>query len=248
MYSEQGERASQPLLLRSEEKKGPGHSRCPPTMGQNCQRGWGIAAEKPIQPPLTESKIDKYLYAMRLSDETLLDIMTRFKKEMKNGLSRDFNPTATVKMLPTFVRSIPDGSEKGDFIALDLGGSSFRILRVQVNHEQNQNVHMESEIYDTPESIMHGSGSQLAEARGQAWKGLSTHCTLHLAAVSGGCRSTEDPVIRGWQQPLVGILLFPFGDKSPSASFHTAAAASPEGLELLITDDMGCAAGLTDGL
>ncbi|XP_059755082.1 hexokinase-1 [Balaenoptera ricei] len=106
-------------------------------------------------------KIDKYLYAMRLSDETLLDIMARFKKEMKNGLSRDFNPTATVKMLPTFVRSIPDGSEKGDFIALDLGGSSFRILRVQVNHEQKQTVHMESEVYDTPENIMHGSGSQL---------------------------------------------------------------------------------------
>ncbi|XP_058399274.1 hexokinase-1 [Diceros bicornis minor] len=106
-------------------------------------------------------KIDKYLYTMRLSDETLMDIMTRFKKEMKNGLSRDFNPTATVKMLPTFVRSIPDGSEKGDFIALDLGGSSFRILRVQVNHEQNQNVHMESEMYDTPENIVHGSGSQL---------------------------------------------------------------------------------------
>uniref|UniRef100_A0A8C5KZG8 Hexokinase-2 n=1 Tax=Jaculus jaculus TaxID=51337 RepID=A0A8C5KZG8_JACJA len=106
-------------------------------------------------------KIDKYLYAMRLSDETLIDILTRFKKEMKNGLSRDYNPTATVKMLPTFVRSIPDGSEKGDFIALDLGGSSFRILRVQVNHEKRQNVHMESEAYETPENIVHGSGSQL---------------------------------------------------------------------------------------
>lgn len=106
-------------------------------------------------------KIDKYLYAMRLSDEILIDILTRFKKEMKNGLSRDYNPTASVKMLPTFVRSIPDGSEKGDFIALDLGGSSFRILRVQVNHEKNQNVSMESEIYDTPENIVHGSGTQL---------------------------------------------------------------------------------------
>lgn len=50
---------------------------------------------------------------MRLSDETLIDIMARFRREMKNGLSRDFNPTATVKMLPTFVRSIPDGSGKG---------------------------------------------------------------------------------------------------------------------------------------
>ncbi|KAM6265498.1 hexokinase-1 [Porphyrio hochstetteri] len=106
-------------------------------------------------------KIDKYLYAMRLSDETLIDIMARFRREMKNGLSRDFNPTAAVKMLPTFVRSIPDGSEKGDFIALDLGGSYFRILRVKVSHEKKQTVQMESEIYNTPEDIMHGSGTRL---------------------------------------------------------------------------------------
>ena len=47
---------------------------------------------------------------MRFSDETLRDIMCRFRREMENGLTRDTNPTANVKMLPTFVRSIPDGS------------------------------------------------------------------------------------------------------------------------------------------
>lgn len=47
---------------------------------------------------------------MRFSDETLRDIMARFRKELVKGLDRDTNPTATVKMLPTFVRSIPDGS------------------------------------------------------------------------------------------------------------------------------------------
>lgn len=57
-------------------------------------------------------QIDKYLYSMRFSDETLRDIMNRFRREMENGLNRDTNPTATVKMLPTFVRSIPDGSGK----------------------------------------------------------------------------------------------------------------------------------------
>uniref|UniRef100_A0AAZ3QJB3 Hexokinase-2 n=1 Tax=Oncorhynchus tshawytscha TaxID=74940 RepID=A0AAZ3QJB3_ONCTS len=106
-------------------------------------------------------KIDKYLYAMRFSDETLLDIMKRFRMELGNGLGQDTNPTATVKMLPTFVRSIPDGSEKGDFIALDLGGSAFRILRVKVSHEKKQTVQMESQVYDTPEDIIHGSGTQL---------------------------------------------------------------------------------------
>uniref|UniRef100_A0A9J7ZIL8 hexokinase n=1 Tax=Cyprinus carpio carpio TaxID=630221 RepID=A0A9J7ZIL8_CYPCA len=98
---------------------------------------------------------------MRFSDETLRDIMARFRREMENGLGGDTNPTATVKMLPTFVRSIPDGSEKGDFIALDLGGSNFRILRVKVSHEKKQTVQMESQIYETPEDIIHGSGSRL---------------------------------------------------------------------------------------
>ncbi|KAG9330231.1 hypothetical protein JZ751_026032, partial [Albula glossodonta] len=112
-------------------------------------------------PPGLGSWIDKYLYSMRFSDETLLDIMTRFRRELENGLGRDTNPTANVKMLPTFVRSIPDGSEKGDFIALDLGGSNFRILRVKVSHEKRQTVQMESQVYETPEDIIHGSGTRL---------------------------------------------------------------------------------------
>lgn len=52
-------------------------------------------------------------------------------------------------------------AEKGDFIALDLGGSNFRILRVKVSHEKKQNVQMESEVYETPEHIIHGSGTQV---------------------------------------------------------------------------------------
>uniref|UniRef100_G3PUF3 Hexokinase-2 n=1 Tax=Gasterosteus aculeatus aculeatus TaxID=481459 RepID=G3PUF3_GASAC len=106
-------------------------------------------------------KIDKYLYSMRFSDETLKEITQRFRMELVKGLGRDTNPTASLKMLPTFVQSIPDGSEKGDFIALDLGGSNFRILRVRVSHEKKQTVQMESQIYDTPEDIVHGSGTRL---------------------------------------------------------------------------------------
>uniref|UniRef100_A0A8C7TZA3 hexokinase n=1 Tax=Oncorhynchus mykiss TaxID=8022 RepID=A0A8C7TZA3_ONCMY len=105
--------------------------------------------------------IDKYLYSMRFSDETLHDIKCRFRRELENGLGRDTNTTATVKMLPTFVRSIPDGSEKGDFLALDLGGSNFRILRVKVTQDKKQPVQMESLVYETPEDIIHGSGTQL---------------------------------------------------------------------------------------
>lgn len=59
--------------------------------------------------------------------------------------------------LPAFSAS----TEKGDFIALDLGGSNFRILRVKVSHEKKQTVQMESEVYDTPEDIIHGTGTEV---------------------------------------------------------------------------------------
>lgn len=58
---------------------------------------------------------------MRLSDDVLLDVMARFRAEMAKGLGRDTNSTATVKMLPSFVRSLPDGS--GEFPLLSPSGA-----------------------------------------------------------------------------------------------------------------------------
>ncbi|XP_020037422.1 hexokinase-2 isoform X2 [Castor canadensis] len=98
---------------------------------------------------------------MRLSDETLLEISKRFRKEMEKGLGATTHPTASVKMLPTFVRSTPDGTEHGEFLALDLGGTNFRVLRVRVTDNGLQKVEMENQIYAIPEDIMRGSGTQL---------------------------------------------------------------------------------------
>nr|XP_016804341.2 hexokinase-2 isoform X3 [Pan troglodytes] len=98
---------------------------------------------------------------MRLSDETLLEISKRFRKEMEKGLGATTHPTAAVKMLPTFVRSTPDGTEHGEFLALDLGGTNFRVLWVKVTDNGLQKVEMENQIYAIPEDIMRGSGTQL---------------------------------------------------------------------------------------
>ncbi|XP_047378624.1 hexokinase-2 isoform X1 [Sciurus carolinensis] len=106
-------------------------------------------------------KVEQYLYHMRLSDETLLEISKRFRKEMEKGLGATTHPTASVKMLPTFVRSTPDGTEHGEFLALDLGGTNFRVLRVRVTDNGLQKVEMENQIYAIPEDIMRGSGTQL---------------------------------------------------------------------------------------
>uniref|UniRef100_A0A096M7J2 Phosphotransferase n=1 Tax=Poecilia formosa TaxID=48698 RepID=A0A096M7J2_POEFO len=106
-------------------------------------------------------KVDKYLHQFHLSDKTLMELSMRFRREMDKGLCRDTNPTAAVKMLPTYVRSTPDGTEQGEFLALDLGGSNFRILLVKVKGNGDQKVEMESQIYDIPDLVMRGSGSDL---------------------------------------------------------------------------------------
>ncbi|XP_051551875.1 hexokinase-2-like [Myxocyprinus asiaticus] len=106
-------------------------------------------------------KVDKYLYHMRLSEENLMDVSRRFRREMDKGLGRDTNATAAVKMLPTFVRSTPDGTETGNFLALDLGGTNFRVLLVKVSSNGKQTVEMENQIYAIPENIMRGSGTEL---------------------------------------------------------------------------------------
>ncbi|XP_061449511.1 hexokinase-2-like isoform X2 [Rhineura floridana] len=98
---------------------------------------------------------------MRLSDETLQEISNRFRKDMEKGLGKDTNPTASVKMLPTFVRSTPDGTEEGDFLALDLGGTNFRVLRVKVADNGSKKVEIENQIYAIPEDLKRGSGVQL---------------------------------------------------------------------------------------
>ncbi|XP_067458953.1 hexokinase-2 [Thunnus thynnus] len=107
------------------------------------------------------NKVDKYLHYLQLSDETLMDVSIRFRREMDKGLCRDTNPTAAVKMLPTFVLSTPDGTEQGEFLALDLGGTNFRVLLVKVMAGGKQKVEMEDQIYAIPEHIMRGSGSEL---------------------------------------------------------------------------------------
>ncbi|KAM3830577.1 hexokinase-2-like isoform 2-T2 [Vipera latastei] len=107
------------------------------------------------------NQVDKYLYNLRLSDDSLRDISERFRKEMEKGLRADTNPTASVKMLPTFVRSIPDGTEEGEFLALEIGGANFRVLRVKVADNGSKKVEMENQIYDIPEELKRGCGTQL---------------------------------------------------------------------------------------
>lgn len=80
--------------------------------------------------------MDKFLQALCLHNNNLKDISVLFQAEMKKGLSVKSRAAASVKMLPTHVSYTPTGSEKGQFLALDLGESHFKVQRVKLGDDE----------------------------------------------------------------------------------------------------------------
>ncbi|XP_071392654.1 hexokinase-2-like, partial [Centroberyx affinis] len=123
--------------------------------------GDGAEPDQDIVPPDTLSKVEECLQPFRLSVEQLQDVSSRLRKDFIRGLGKHTHHRAPVKMLPTFVRATPDGTEKGDYLALDLGGTNFRVLHVRVVEEQQKVLKMDSQICAIPQEIMLGPGEQL---------------------------------------------------------------------------------------
>lgn len=59
-----------------------------------------------------------------------MDVAIRFRREMDKGLCSDTNPTAAVKMLPTFVRSTPDGTGNTPFHIISLNAPTCTEMRL----------------------------------------------------------------------------------------------------------------------
>lgn len=94
-----------------------------------------------------------------LSNEQLTKLMEDMDKAIKNGLAKATNPTSVVKCYVTYVQDLPNGTERGKFLALDLGGTNFRVLLIELG--ENNYFHMDSEIYKVPEHIQTGKGTEL---------------------------------------------------------------------------------------
>lgn len=80
------------------------------------------------------------------------EVSAALRGEFDEGLSRN-DHTSSIKMLITFVHSLPNGSkdEEGDFLALDLGGSNFRVLLVKIKDGKDEQIVKKSAL--SPELI-----------------------------------------------------------------------------------------------
>ncbi|XP_060787275.1 hexokinase-4 [Neoarius graeffei] len=107
--------------------------------------------------------VEQILSEFQLSKEELKEVMKRMQKELNRGLRVETNEEASVKMLPTYVCSTPEGSEVGDFLALDLGGTNFRVMLVIVGEDEERGWKVETKyrMYSIPEDAMTGTAEML---------------------------------------------------------------------------------------
>ncbi|XP_008055432.1 glucokinase isoform X1 [Carlito syrichta] len=107
--------------------------------------------------------VEQILAEFQLQEEDLKKVMRRMQKEMDRGLRLETHEEASVKMLPTYVRSTPEGSEVGDFLSLDLGGTNFRVMLVKVGEGEGGqwSVKTKHQMYSIPEDAMTGTAEML---------------------------------------------------------------------------------------
>ncbi|MQL70292.1 hypothetical protein Taro_002585, partial [Colocasia esculenta] len=89
----------------------------------------------------------------------LRQVVDAMAVEMHAGLASDGG--SKLKMLLTFVDRLPNGSEKGIYYALDLGGTNFRVLRVQLGGRRSMILGCQVERQQIPQNLMSGSTEEL---------------------------------------------------------------------------------------
>ncbi|TBU50506.1 hexokinase-domain-containing protein [Dichomitus squalens] len=92
----------------------------------------------------------------RLSQDDLTRITSKFLEDFELGLSEYNHPMA---MIPTFVTGVPDGTEIGTFLALDLGGTNLRVCEVELLG--NKEFVLRQQKYKVSEQLKTGEASVL---------------------------------------------------------------------------------------
>ncbi|KAI5320323.1 hypothetical protein PRUPE_7G218800 [Prunus persica] len=79
--------------------------------------------------------------------------------EMHAGLASEGG--SKLKMLISYVDNLPTGDEQGLFYALDLGGTNFRVIRVQLGGKEKRVVKQEFDEVSIPPNLMTGTSEAL---------------------------------------------------------------------------------------
>ncbi|KAL3997698.1 Hexokinase [Acanthocheilonema viteae] len=125
---------------------------------QSVNNGRSTKAQKKFnfdEPPIS---LETIMAEFKLSNDTLRQMMAHMSRNMDKGLEGG-PENSTISMLPSFVPELPDGTEEGRFIAMDLGGTNLRVMLMDIV----QGEELKTQQFNTriPNWAMRGTGEQL---------------------------------------------------------------------------------------
>lgn len=114
----------------------------------------------------TRRKWNKMVKVLEELEESCATPVGRLKQvvdamavEMHAGLASEGG--SKLKMLLTYVDKLPNGSEKGTYYALDLGGTNFRVLRVHLGGQRSAILGQDIERQPIPQHLMTSTSKDL---------------------------------------------------------------------------------------
>uniref|UniRef100_A0A1I7XRW2 hexokinase n=1 Tax=Heterorhabditis bacteriophora TaxID=37862 RepID=A0A1I7XRW2_HETBA len=107
---------------------------------------------------LLNEEVQEILRKFIVSDDQLKSISIKIEKEMKAGLAKVDG--SSIAMLPSYVPALPDGSEEGQYVAIDLSGKNLRIMLLTLKGLGKEPIAVNNN-YIVPSHVMKGTGDQL---------------------------------------------------------------------------------------
>ncbi|KAF8646614.1 hypothetical protein AX16_007115 [Volvariella volvacea WC 439] len=120
----------------------------------------------------------RYEAAFTLTPQRMRMIVEAFKETLELGLQKTGQ---VVPMIPTFVFGWPTGQEKGDFLAVDLGGTNLRVCLVAVQGDGKFEITQSK--YRLTEEQKHGEGQDLFDFCAEC---LKTFIDSNMSDPDGG--------------------------------------------------------------
>lgn len=108
-------------------------------------------------PAIITCQLESIVNSLVPSNNDLRSVCDTFEGELNQALQSSV--TDSLRVYPTFVRRLPTGSEHGKYLALDLGGTNFRILLINLNGGRESSVI--NKTFAISQQLMHGSGHDL---------------------------------------------------------------------------------------
>ena len=116
----------------------------------------GFQKNKQTDTALVFRLIEDFIRDLMLNNDHIHVLEQKMRDAIKMGLTKEGHEDSSVKCFPTFVRELPNGKENGKFLSLDLGGTNFRVIFMELTAQKE--FMMDSKIYAIPHSIMIGPG------------------------------------------------------------------------------------------